>query len=85
MASFAMSYAMANLGWKFYIINASYNFLFLAAVYFLFVETNGLTLEEITAKFEGSVVFEGVNTESNSQGSNDSGEVVEGGAKGVKQ
>ncbi|GAM37369.1 hypothetical protein TCE0_023r07237 [Talaromyces pinophilus] len=58
MASFAMSYAMANLGWKFYIINASYDFLFLAAAYFLFVETNALTLEEITAKFEGTVTLE---------------------------
>jgi hypothetical protein len=59
MASFAMSYAMANLGWKFYIINASFDFLFLAAAYFLFVETNGLTLEEITAKFEGTMTLEG--------------------------
>lgn len=58
-----MSYAMANLGWKFYIINASYNFLFLAAAYFLFIETEGLTLEEITAKFEGPVVLQGETVE----------------------
>lgn len=63
MASFAMSYAMENLGWKFYIINASYDFIFLAAAYFLFVETNGLTLEEITAKFEGTVTLEGHGSE----------------------
>ncbi|KAL1868348.1 hypothetical protein Plec18167_008273 [Paecilomyces lecythidis] len=63
LASFAMSYAMANLGWKFYIINASYNFLFLAAAYFLFIETKGLTLEEITAKFEGPVVLQGETVE----------------------
>lgn len=79
MASFAMSYAMANLGWKFYIINASYNIVFLVAAYFLFVETNGLTLEEITAKFEGTVVLEGrAAAESNIQGSNESSEVMKG-------
>lgn len=54
MASFAMSFAMANLGWKFYIINACIDIIFLAVVYFLFIETAGLTLEEITHRFEGT-------------------------------
>ena len=53
MASFAMGYAMENLGWKFYIINASYNILFFAAVFFLWPETKGMTLEEIAIKFDG--------------------------------
>lgn len=53
MASFAMSYAMADLSWKFYIINASYNILFFIAVYFLFVETKGVSLEQIAILFDG--------------------------------
>ena len=66
VASFALGYAMQNLGWKFYIINASYNILFLAAVFFLWPETKGLTLEEITVKFEGpaAVLFAGSGSES---------------------
>ncbi|KKY21429.1 putative hexose transporter [Phaeomoniella chlamydospora] len=51
MASFAMSYAMSDLGWKFYMINASWNFIFLAIVYFTYVETKGLELEDIASKF----------------------------------
>ena len=43
---------MANLGWRFYIINASYNFIFLAAVYFLWPETKGQSLEDIALNFE---------------------------------
>jgi formate hydrogenlyase subunit 3/multisubunit Na+/H+ antiporter MnhD subunit len=64
MASFAMGYAMQNLGWKFYIINASYNFIFLAAVFLLWPETKGLTLEEISVKFEGpsAVLYGGSGT-----------------------
>jgi hypothetical protein len=52
MSSFTMGYAMQNLGWRFYLINASYNFLFLAAVYFLWPETKGQTLEDIALHFE---------------------------------
>lgn len=48
-----MAYAMANLGWKFYFINAAWDFVFLVIAYFIFVETKGLTLEEIDTKFEG--------------------------------
>ena len=63
MASFAMSYAMANLGWKFYIINASIDIIFIIVVYFLFIETAGLTLEEVTHKFEGTnMVLEGTDS-----------------------
>lgn len=47
-----MSFAMADLGWKFYIINASYNFIFLIAVWLFWVETKGLSLEAIGQKFE---------------------------------
>ncbi|RDW67511.1 hypothetical protein BP6252_08907 [Coleophoma cylindrospora] len=56
MASFAMSYGMANLGWKFYIVNASYDLLFLACVYFFWVETKGISLEEIALQFSDTIV-----------------------------
>lgn len=56
LASFAMAYAMADLGWKFYFINAAWNFVFLVIVYFTFVETKGLRLEEINERFEGRVL-----------------------------
>lgn len=46
-----MSYAMADLGWKFYMINASWNVIFLAVVYFFWVETRRVPLELIAIKF----------------------------------
>lgn len=46
-----MSYAMADLGWKFYMINASWNIVFLVIIYFTWIETRRLTLEEIAIKF----------------------------------
>ena len=61
-----MAYAMADLGWKFYLINASWNLIFLVIAYFTFVETKGLKLEEIAAKFEGSQILEAAFAEDNS-------------------
>ena len=57
MSSFALSYAMADLGWKFYLINASYNIVFLVIIYLTWVETKGVPLEEIALKFEGAAAF----------------------------
>lgn len=51
LASFVMSFGMTNLGWKFYIINASYDVIFLVAIYFLWVETARVPLEEIALRF----------------------------------
>lgn len=48
---------MADLGWKFYLINASYDMLFLVIIYFTWVETKGIPLEEIALKFEGAAAF----------------------------
>ncbi|KAH7392004.1 hexose transporter-like protein [Phaeosphaeria sp. MPI-PUGE-AT-0046c] len=65
LASFAFAYAMQDLSWKFYFINAAWNFVFLVIAYFTFVETKGLKLEEINAKFEGeSVTLAGVSDDS---------------------
>ncbi|EXJ82981.1 hypothetical protein A1O3_06798 [Capronia epimyces CBS 606.96] len=59
MSSFALSYAMEDLGWKFYLINASYNIVFFVIIYFSWVETKGLPLEEIALKFEGPTALSG--------------------------
>ena len=59
---------MQDLSWKFYFINAAWNFVFLVTAYFTFVETKGLTLEEINAKFEGTAeVVVGVDARCSSQ------------------
>ncbi|ONH64920.1 High-affinity glucose transporter [Cyberlindnera fabianii] len=50
MASFVLSIAMNRLGWKFYIINACYDVLFLPIIYFIWVETKQLSLEQIGEK-----------------------------------
>ncbi|KAK2064746.1 MFS general substrate transporter [Colletotrichum caudatum] len=60
LASFCMAYAIADLGWKFYFVNASWNSVFLVIAYFTFVETKGLKLEEIAVKFEGSRILDAV-------------------------
>jgi hypothetical protein len=49
----AMPYALNAIGWKTYIINASVDFLMLAGVILFWVETRGLTLEEVDKKFDG--------------------------------
>lgn len=51
IASFVMPFAMQDLGWKFYFINAAWNLVFLVLAYFTFVETKGLALEAIAARF----------------------------------
>lgn len=51
LAAFVMPFAMQNLGWKFYFINAAWNLVFLILAYFTFVETKSLALEAIAAKF----------------------------------
>ncbi|KAJ0415123.1 general substrate transporter [Aspergillus carlsbadensis] len=75
LASFAMAYAMADLGWKFYFINAAWDFVFLIIAYFTFVETKGLELEEINAKFERKEAISAVVPDSESQSSNKGGVV----------
>ena len=54
-----MAYAMQNLGWKFYLINGAWDILYLVVIYFFFIETKGLKLEDIAVKFEGHDFFYG--------------------------
>lgn len=53
LSSFVLPIAMSNIGWKFYIINASYDIIFLPIIYFVWVETKGLDLAQIDAIFDG--------------------------------
>lgn len=46
-------YLMDSLGWRAYVVNASWNLLLVAYVYLQWVETKGLTLEEVDAIFDG--------------------------------
>ncbi|KAF3025535.1 hypothetical protein E8E14_009561 [Neopestalotiopsis sp. 37M] len=46
-------YMFEALGWKTYMINASWNVVFWIFVYFFWVETKGKTLEEIDVLFDG--------------------------------
>ena len=46
-------YLFEAIGWKTYMVNASWNFLFIIYVFFFWVETKGKTLEEIDVLFDG--------------------------------
>ncbi|CZR66416.1 related to hexose transporter protein [Phialocephala subalpina] len=46
-------FALDAIGWKTYIINASFDILMVLFVMFYWVETQGLTLEEVDVKFDG--------------------------------
>ncbi|KAF2489097.1 hexose transporter [Lophium mytilinum] len=59
MYSFLMSYAMDNLGWKFFMVNASYDIIFLVVMYYFWIETKGIPLEEIAVKFGSETMSDG--------------------------
>lgn len=46
-------FALDAIGWKTYIINASFDILMVAFVVWYWVETKGLTLEEVDVRFDG--------------------------------
>ncbi|KAJ5638721.1 hypothetical protein N7528_001111 [Penicillium herquei] len=51
--TFIMPIGLGNIGWKMYIINASWDLVILGLIAYYWVETKGKTLEEIDAIFEG--------------------------------
>jgi MFS family permease len=53
MMVFAMPFALESLGWKTYLMNASWNVALILFIYFYWVETQGKSLEEIDEIFEG--------------------------------
>ncbi|KAK3671340.1 hypothetical protein LTR78_008800 [Recurvomyces mirabilis] len=48
-----MPIGLANIGWKMYMVNASWDIVIVFLIAFFWVETKGKTLEEIDAIFEG--------------------------------
>ncbi len=50
---FSLPFALERMGWKTYIMNASWNIALIVFIYFFWVETKGKTLEEIDIVFEG--------------------------------
>jgi len=51
---FTMPIALANIGWKVYMINGSWDILMLLAIMYYWVETKGRSLEEIDETLEGT-------------------------------
>ena len=49
---------LQNISWKYYIIQIIFIAILLVVIYFTFVETKGLTLEEIAVKFDGGQEFD---------------------------
>lgn len=50
---FIMPIGLANIGWKMYIINASWDVVIFGLIAYYWVETKGKSLEEIDAIFQG--------------------------------
>lgn len=50
---FVMPIALANIAWKIYFINGSWNLLMIVAIALFWIETKGKTLEEIDEAIEG--------------------------------
>ncbi|PVH72057.1 putative MFS hexose transporter [Cadophora sp. DSE1049] len=61
-AAFVSSYinpiGLDAIGWRYYIPQCVFNTLFIFIIYFTFVETKGLTLEEIAVLFDGEESFQ---------------------------
>ncbi|KAK5116459.1 hypothetical protein LTR62_008008 [Meristemomyces frigidus] len=51
---FIMPIGLANIGWKMYFVNASWDIVIIFLIAYFWVETKGKTLEEIDAIFEGA-------------------------------
>ncbi|KAL3300563.1 hexose transporter [Colletotrichum asianum] len=74
---FVWPFALAAIGWKTYMINAGWDAVQFAFVAYFWIETKGLTLEEINAKFDALHETDSYGTE----GLTRSGMVLEGVAK----
>ncbi|KAL3455804.1 putative MFS hexose transporter [Aspergillus heterothallicus] len=57
VTSYLTPVGIANIGWRYFIPTAVWNALLLIIIYFTFVETKGLTLEEIATLFDGDEDF----------------------------
>ncbi|WWD17594.1 hypothetical protein CI109_102035 [Kwoniella shandongensis] len=57
---YVMPIGLAKLGWKMYMINASWNIITFGLIAMFWVETKGLSLEEIDELFDEPKVREGL-------------------------
>ncbi|EOO04057.1 putative hexose transporter protein [Phaeoacremonium minimum UCRPA7] len=52
--------AIDNIGWRYYAINAAWDVVICAIIWFFFVETKSLALEEVDKLFDGKIHADGV-------------------------
>ncbi|KAF8585039.1 sugar transporter [Ramaria rubella] len=78
---FAMPIAIANIGWKTYMINGAWDVLMVAAIQYWWVETKGKTLEEIDEMIEGVRHSDVVEVGDGLKGEQDDSSVKEKGEK----
>jgi MFS family permease len=52
--------AMDHIGWRYYAVNAAWDVAICGIIYFWFVETKGLSLEEVDEIFDGVIHTDGV-------------------------
>jgi MFS family permease len=52
--------AIDNIGWRYYAVNAAWDVVICGIIWWLFVETKGLALEEVDELFDGVVHADGV-------------------------
>ncbi len=57
VASYLNPVALDSIGWRYYIVQCVFNTLMVLIIYFTYVETRGLTLEEIAVIFDGEEDF----------------------------
>src|SRR5262249_2499547 len=61
ISSFVAQYinpiGLANLSWRYYLVQVAFNCMLVAIIWFTFVETHGLTLEEVAVVFDGADAF----------------------------
>lgn len=64
-SSFILPFAMNGVGWKFYIINACYDLIFIPVIIFVWIETKGVNLDTID-----DVLYDNPEDEENISGDN---------------
>ena len=62
LVTMAFPYMLSDIGWKTYVVNASWNILMWAFIFFKWVETKDRTLEEIDGLFHDQKPEAGLNT-----------------------
>lgn len=58
ISSYISPIGLQNIGWRYFIPQCVFNVIVIGIIYFTFVETKGLTLEEVAILFDGEESFE---------------------------